>query len=264
MTRGLHFIRSSWIIWITIILLTLGSACSKDKDKDKKTDEKPAETIDLNEQNSETAANANVPQERNRHARRGERGRYPRERAQENQPANEPKPENAPPKQASADKPEPKPAKTTEEEFDFQDEEPVEDPVLEVAQLIEIKEFREMTGFQGPLAQGTLDGQDASLRYNAFRLVTDDSSQLGFALQVWEPGNENAALKRFQDLYTQSFGGSKVKDLGTDAFKAEHHQMRHICLYDRGKKAVIFLSCSDKICQFEQLTNIAKTIQRRL
>lgn len=135
---------------------------------------------------------------------------------------------------------------------------------LDIEAFINIREFREQTGFAGVLREDTLVGQNDDARYTSMRLATDDSAQLGFALQIWKPGNESAASKRFNDLYNQSFGGQKIKALATDAFSASHHQIHEICFYDKTRRSTVLLSCTDAICQIEQLKSIAQIIQRRL
>lgn len=135
---------------------------------------------------------------------------------------------------------------------------------LDIEKLINIRELREQTGYAGALSDAWLLGQNPDERYNAMRLATDNAKDLGFAIQVWKPGNESAASKRFGDLYAQSFGGKKLKALATDAFTASHHDVHELGFYDRSKRATVLLSCSSKVCTLAQLQSIALTIQRRL
>ena len=135
---------------------------------------------------------------------------------------------------------------------------------LDIEKLINIRELREQTGYSGALSDAWLLGQNPDERYNAMRLATDNAKDLGFAIQVWKPGNESAASKRFGDLYAQSFGGKKLKALATDAFTASHHDVHELGFYDRSKRATVLLSCSSKVCTLAQLQSIALTIQRRL
>ncbi len=135
---------------------------------------------------------------------------------------------------------------------------------LDIERLINIRELREQTGYSGALSQAWLLGQNPDSRYNAMRLSTDNANELGFAVQVWKPGNESAASKRFGDLYAQSFGGKKIKGVASDAFSASHHNIHELGFFDKTRRAAVLLSCSQKVCSPEQLQSIALTIQRRL
>ncbi|MBQ9395842.1 MAG: hypothetical protein IJU23_10075 [Proteobacteria bacterium] len=135
---------------------------------------------------------------------------------------------------------------------------------LEMDKFINIREFREQTGFSGALSESYLYGQDKNPGYTSARLATDDSSQLGFSIQVWRSGNELAASKRFDDLFAQSFGGQKIKNVANDAFISNHHKLIELGFYDKGKKGVVLLSCTEKICSRDQMISIASVIQRRL
>ena len=135
---------------------------------------------------------------------------------------------------------------------------------LEMDKFINIREFREQTGFSGALSESYLVGQNKDHGYTSARLATDDSSQLGFTIQVWRFGNELAASKRFDDLFAQSFGGQKIKNVANDAFISKHHKLIELGFYDKGKHGVVLLSCTEKICSREQIISIASVIQRRL
>lgn len=157
------------------------------------------------------------------------------------------------------------------EEMNFDDPEPLPEVRrpkprvgLDIEKLINIRELREQTGYSGALSDAWLLGQTPDDRYNAMRLSTDDAKDLGFAIQVWKPGNESAASKRFNDLYAQSFGGKKLKAIATDAFTASHHDIHELGFYDKTRRTTVLLSCSSKVCTLQQLQSIALTIQRRL
>jgi hypothetical protein len=135
---------------------------------------------------------------------------------------------------------------------------------LSIEKLINIRELREQTGYSGALSDAWLLGQNPDARYNAMRLATDNEKQLGFSIQVWKPGNESAASKRFNDLYHQSFGGKKIKSVATDAFTASHHDIHELGFFEKSKRAAVLLSCSSDVCNLEQLKAVALIIQRRL
>ncbi len=135
---------------------------------------------------------------------------------------------------------------------------------LNIDNVISIKEIREQTGYAGALSQTDLPGQPEDTRYNVIRLSTDKDSELGFTVQVWKPGNESAASRKFDDMFKQSFGGEKVKDVATDAFVASHHNLNELAFFDKGRRAVVLLSCSDSVCKKDSLKGIAGVVQRRL
>ena len=135
---------------------------------------------------------------------------------------------------------------------------------MSIEKLINIRELREQTGYSGTLQEAWLLGQNPDSRYNAMRLATDKADELGFAVQVWKPGNENAASKRFNDLYSQSFGGQKIKNVATDAFTSKHHKLNELCFFEKAKRATVLISCSENVCTTEQLKSVAQIIQRRL
>ncbi len=141
---------------------------------------------------------------------------------------------------------------------------PIRREGMSIEKLINIRELREQTGYSGTLQEAWLLGQNPDNRYNAMRLATDNANDLGFAVQVWKPGNETAAAKRFSDLFSQSFGGQKIKNVATDAFVSNHHKLNELCFYEKSKKATVLISCTESVCTSEQLKSVAQIIQRRL
>lgn len=135
---------------------------------------------------------------------------------------------------------------------------------LNIENLITIKEVREQTGYAGAFAQTDLVGQPSDSRYNVIRLSTNNKNELGFSVQVWKPGNESAASRRFEDLFKQSFGGVKQKDVATDAFMSSHHKLHELAFYDKAKRAVVLISCSESVCKASALKGIASIVQRKL
>ena len=135
---------------------------------------------------------------------------------------------------------------------------------MSIEKLINIREFREKTGYSGALSEAWLLGQNPDQKYNSMRIATDNEKELGFSIQVWKPGNESAAAKRFEDLFKQSFGGQKVKQLANDAFSSNHHKLNELVFFEKSKRATVMLSCTESICSLEQLKEIAMSIQRRL
>ncbi|GEM_PF-2079449 len=137
-------------------------------------------------------------------------------------------------------------------------------PALNIEKYINIRELREQTAYSGALAEDWLLGQNNDARYTSARLATDKPEQLGFTVQVWKPGNEANASKRFNDLFKQSFGGQKITGVATEAFIASHHNIHELGFYEKSKRSAVLLSCSEEICSKEQLKSIALVIQRRL
>ena len=141
---------------------------------------------------------------------------------------------------------------------------PAPKPGLPIEKLINIRELREQTGYAGALSESDLPGQTPDARYNALRLSTDNPKELGFAIQVWKPGNAASAAERFQNLFAQSFGGKKLQAVATDAFVASHHNINELAFYESKKQATVLISCSEKICSQDQLKAIVQIVQRRL
>ena len=137
-------------------------------------------------------------------------------------------------------------------------------PALNIEKYINIRELREQTSYSGALAEDWLLGQNTDARYSSARLATDKPEQLGFTVQVWKPGNEANASKRFNDLFKQSFGGQKITGVATEAFIASHHNIHELGFYEKSKRSAVLLSCSEEICSKDQLKSIALVILRRL
>ena len=156
------------------------------------------------------------------------------------------------------------PTRLPKQEFLLPARNPRPKDALSIEKLINIRELREQTGYAGALEEAWLLGQIPDARYNAMRLATDNEKQLGFSVQVWKPGNESAAIKRFNDLYQQSFGGKKIKTVANDAFVASHHDINELGFFEKSKRATVLLSCSSDVCKPEQLQAVALIIQRRL
>lgn len=246
----------------------------KKADGDKKLDKKSAKKDDKKADKKNDAKSAKVAKNA-RLEPENEGDKKAEEKAQEpDNPKDEAKPEADTPEANEADE---KPAPETA--FDFSDDEHPKDNVKPlppkprmpkprittgIEKYINIKELREETGFSGALSEAWLDGQENDPRYSSARLATDNNDELGFTIQVWKPGNENAASKRFTDLFEQSFGGQKIKNLASDAFTSHHHKINELAFFEKSKRSTVLLSCSDNICSIEQLKTIAQTIQRRL
>lgn len=276
-------------------------SCSKSKEKKDAEAAQAGKTVDLGEAlgqgNQEQAADADeikgdtdvqAPKERGKRPRRGAQGqeaiddqaiadRNAAEGVNDDGTAKRGEPAEAHNAADAADNVGAVQAEVEDGKFDFvaQDEERkqnegqarprrsrVQD--LSIEAFINIREFREQTGYAGLLTDAELLGQTPDARYLVMRLATDDPKQLGFSIQVWKPGNESAAAKRFDDLYAQSFGGTKTKDISSDAYASSHHQINELAFLARAKRVCVLLSCSDKICTPEQMRSIAQLIARRL
>ena len=270
------------ILWCLCAISLCLTACSKKTNKQQETP--PDKTVDLQENSEpeaedsragaapEDAATDEKPEQRADHPRRGvDRGVRPgRSQTGRPRPTEE--------AQAKADVP-------SEQEgdsgFDFTDESPSPSPQKPAAKpapalapkrttlpgvdsIVSIRELREKTGFAGALTESSLPGQNPTLNYNWMRLATDNPGQLGFSVQVWKPGNEPAALKRFEDLYAQSFGGEKIHDVGADAFVASHHKIHELGFFDKNKRAAVLMSCSQEICSINSMKALANLIQKKL
>jgi hypothetical protein len=249
-------------------------ACSKNKDKDK--DNNTAEkTVDLGETDDNAkAADDNQDKPRRNRSGNANRSRNNKDNAKPAKDSQDDK--AAPPDPPKEDDAKEAPAEAANNEangFDFSDDAqkpPAEPRIpkprigLSIEKLINIRELREQTNYAGALSEAYLQGQVPEPRYNAMRLAPDDASKLGFAIQVWKPGNESAASKRFNDLFTQSFGGQKIRGVATDAFTASHHKLNELAFFDKSKRSTVLMSCSDDICSIEQLKSIAQIIQKRL
>ena len=274
-----------YLICVICMLAIAFPACSK-----KNSNKAPAEkekTVDLGENDGEAKdADANRPKkaranDRNANADDGKKDKDKKDKDKKDNAGDDNDKKDAPAdKKDAAPSKEDKPAPAAdnadnkdkkEDGFDFTDEDakpvprvPKPRAGLSIEKLINIRELREQTGYSGALSESYLLGQVAEPRYNSMRLAPDDSSKLGFSIQVWKPGNESAASKRFNDLFSQSFGGQKIRGVATDAFTASHHKLHELAFYDKSKRSVVFISCSDDICTVEQMKSIAQIIQRRL
>ncbi|MBQ1266026.1 MAG: hypothetical protein IIY06_04570 [Proteobacteria bacterium] len=279
--------------FILLSIMLVLAACSKSEDKPEKR-QRPAaaKVVDLGEDNHEEkdepaadevkkVANRQRPAISSKKA--PSRGRNAERQAEkrdddnkkDDAPKDEPKPEVT--KKTDEKSENAKPVEQTKienaENFDFSNEQTNEEPTprivkkregLDIENIINIRELREQTGYVGALTQTDLVGQASDARYNVIRLSTDKTSELGFTVQVWKPGNESAASKRYEEIYKQSFGGIKQKDVASDAFIASHHSITELGFYDKAKRTVVLISCSDTVCKADQLKSIATTIQRRL
>lgn len=272
------------IILLCILALFLG-ACSKkeepkvnaktvdlgeataDENEDENSEEEAEEAgnkrVFAKKGDDEGAAADNAPTRRrgDRGSRKGDRPYRAKQAAENDTP------------EAPAETPEP-------EAFDFSDDDkkevadkapatpeprmPKPRQGMSIEKLINIREFREKTGYSGALSEAWLLGQNPDQKYNSMRISTDNAAELGFSIQVWKPGNESAAAKRFEDLFKQSFGGQKVKQLANDAFSSNHHKLNELVFFEKSKRATVMLSCTESICSLDQLKEIAMSIQRRL
>lgn len=253
---------------LLFFLLFSANACSK------KNDAQPPKTVDLGE--VESAQNQNTKRVKPAKHR-------PSPKEQKNDPVDEKRaqpqidePQNLPTPEIDDPTPTDHLPPDSNDGFDFSDDtndtpkqaapirRPAPKPGLSIEKLINIRELREQTGYAGALSESELPGQTPDARYNALRLSTDNPKELGFAIQVWKPGNAASAAERFQNLFAQSFGGKKLHAVATDAFVASHHNMNELAFYESKKQATVLISCSEKICSQDQLKAIVQIVQRRL
>ena len=59
-------------------------------------------------------------------------------------------------------------------------------------------------------------------------------------------------------------GGERSKDVGDMSFRTEHHATRTIVFLDRRRSTLASVTCESKLCTFDQLTALARRVQRRL
>lgn len=134
---------------------------------------------------------------------------------------------------------------------------------LKVDGMLEPADVWKSLDYKGLLQHGEFVGQAPSKTYNAMRLATENGG-FGVALQVWKPGSATAGTRRFDDLYKNSIGGQRSKDVGTLAFRSEHHGLRSVVFLDQQRSTVAWVTCEAKLCSFEQLADLSRRIQRKL
>jgi hypothetical protein len=136
--------------------------------------------------------------------------------------------------------------------------------LLRVSHLLDRLEVREVFRYDATLSDATFPGQEASSTYNAHRLQPSDSASLGFAVQLWELPSQTRALEQFEALFSQSVGGVKTKDAADRSFRISHHKLRSLVFLDLRHQAVVWLSCDEKLCSFDQITQLAQRVRKRL
>ena len=136
--------------------------------------------------------------------------------------------------------------------------------LLRVDTMLTKKDIRESVPYNDLLVLGSIVGQEPSMTYNSVRWTTGKEGVFGFGLEVWKPGSQTAANKRFNGLYAQSLGGTVTKDVGDRSFRTEHHHLRTITFYDRKRSGVASISCDTSLCTFDELAALARRVQRKL
>ena len=134
---------------------------------------------------------------------------------------------------------------------------------LRVTHMLDRKDVREALDFKDLLEEGEFVGQPASATYNATRLATEGGG-FGVALQVWKLKNGAAATRQYDDLYKRSLGGERSRDAGDSSFRTVNHGLHSVVFVDKRRSTVAWVTCEANICSFEELSDLARRIQRRL
>jgi len=135
--------------------------------------------------------------------------------------------------------------------------------MVKVSHLLDTIEVRQVFDTLDRFEPALFPGQPAGADYNALRLKPVDGKGFGIGVQVWrrKPGREVGEL--FENLFRESVGGERGRDLG-ESFRSEHHKLRTLTFVDRRKGWVVALTCDASLGTFDQLVTYGTRLRPKL
>jgi hypothetical protein len=135
--------------------------------------------------------------------------------------------------------------------------------LLDVQHLLRRVEIPGLTGFEGPLSRGTLEGQPPSSDYNTIRYGGAD--HLGVTIQVWTRPTARETSEHFQrlvDTYPVTREGPRIAD---DSFYANFSGIRQLVFMSRSQGTVVVVACDQQVCDEQSdIVRLAEQVAERL
>lgn len=136
------------------------------------------------------------------------------------------------------------------------------DPLL-VSDLLTRADVREITRFQGELAETSLEGIPSGAYYNTIRLQAD--GDYGFALQVWQFDEVRQLTAQFRRLRETYFDHElDSAGVGNEAFMADFQGILHYAFLHRASKSIAVVTCQRGLCDPTQTRELAQRVANRL
>lgn len=130
-------------------------------------------------------------------------------------------------------------------------------PPLEVARFLSLSQVRSITGSQTLSTVGTLAGIDPTPRYNSLYFAPPRRADFGVAIQVWKEATRRDANERFRRMrrdYPNAEDTSAVTPKGMFSYWGD---MMTLAFLDFSKKTLVAITCSQKICDQQELYKLA-------
>jgi len=130
-------------------------------------------------------------------------------------------------------------------------------PPLDVARFLSLSKVRSITGSQTLSTVGALSGIDPSPHYNSLYFAPPRRADFGVAIQVWRETTRRDANERFRRMrrdYPNAEDTSAVTPKGLFSYWGD---MMTLAFLDFSKKTIVAITCSQKICDQQELYKLA-------
>ena len=136
-------------------------------------------------------------------------------------------------------------------------------PNLLVGDLLTRQDIREVTQYEGAVAETTFDGIEPSPNYNAVRIAAEGG--FGFGLQLWSLDESRQVSPRYDRLQQTYFRSTEDESpVGDRAFIANFEGIRQYGFMHRASRSVGVVSCDANLCSAEQVEQLAQNVLNRL
>ena len=138
------------------------------------------------------------------------------------------------------------------------------EPPLDLTGYLSIADLEKVLGAKQHFRRADLPGVPPSPGYNAILFASDKPNELGVTVQVWRDPNLAESRTRYNTMknaYSNVTSSNKVTDMG---FRAWYGPVVTQVFVDPRRPLLAAISCSGKVCNGEQLIELARRVAERL
>ncbi|MGM0577696.1 MAG: hypothetical protein ACQEXJ_18360 [Myxococcota bacterium] len=137
-------------------------------------------------------------------------------------------------------------------------------PALDIERYLNVNDVRRITGDRTLAPAGRLSGIQPSETYNSKYFAPPVRTNFGVSLQVWREKTRRDANERFRRMRRDYPNAEDTTVLPPKSFFSWWDGHMSISFADLTKRVVVSVTCSQDVCDGDQLLKLAETVKKRL
>lgn len=138
------------------------------------------------------------------------------------------------------------------------------EPALDITGYLSAADLERVLGAKTKLRRSDLAGTAPSAGYNAIYFAPDKGDGFGIALQVWRDANLAESRTRFNTMRNTYSNVAPTNKVAEQGFRAYFNGVVTLVFANVRRPLVAALSCSTKVCNADQIIELANRANERL